>query len=108
MAFPKEEGGTGAVAPAGPFWEEWGSPWQGQGGRGEGHAAALTWPLLPFIISENLNLTPKMGLTTLPCRSLRTRVNTLISPGHPYVSTGFWQLGIVGVLDSLSCGEVNT
>ncbi|XP_054079030.1 Na(+)/H(+) exchange regulatory cofactor NHE-RF4 isoform X2 [Rissa tridactyla] len=24
--FPQGRGGTGAVAPAGPFWEEWGSP----------------------------------------------------------------------------------
>lgn len=99
------------MAPAGPFWEEQGSPRKSWGGRGEGRAAALKWPLLPFIISENLNLTPKTGSTTLLCLWLRTWVNTLISPGQPCVSMGFWQLDIAGVLGSLtpgSCGEVNT
>lgn len=97
---------------AGSFWEEQGARHGRAGdGGGEGHAAAPTWPLLPFIVSESLNLTPKMGLTTLLCRWLRTRVNTLISPGHPCVIMGFWQLDIAGGLGSLatgSTGEVNT
>lgn len=60
LAFPKEKE---AQAPADPFWEEQ-AP-QGWGRQGQGRPA-LTWPLLPFIISENLNLTPKLGSTTLP------------------------------------------
>lgn len=66
------------------------------GGAGEGDGAALMWPLLPFIIAENLNLTPKMGLTTPPCHWLRTLVNMGVSPvsvgsgscGHPRALRG--------------------
>lgn len=73
-------------------------------------AAALMWPLLPFIIPENSNLTPKLGSTTLPCHWLRTRVTTLSSQGILLLArgSGSWVLLGSQALPKGCLGEVST